>query len=74
VVIEPRFDQASFFKGGLAYVEVRGKSRYIDRHGNVVLETDFKGGFPFSEGLTVYVEERSKFKSLVSLLTRSPRR
>ena len=58
-VINPRFDGAAFFEGGIAAVEVDGKWGFIDKSGNLVISPQYdeigdSGEIMsmFSEGLT----------------------
>ena len=37
IVVEPKFDYASQFSNGLAYVELEGKAGFIDKNGIVVI-------------------------------------
>lgn len=51
IVIQPKFEDASEFSEGLAYVRVNGKYGFIDTAGNMVIEPQFDDAFSFSEGL-----------------------
>jgi len=50
-VIEPQFDFAKDFSGGLAVVRLDGREGYIDHTGRVVIEPQFDDAEPFSDGL-----------------------
>jgi hypothetical protein len=50
VVIEPQFDGAYAFAGGLARVEMGGRYGYIDPAGAVVLSPIYAQAFDFAEG------------------------
>lgn len=53
IAIEPRFDDARFFSGGLAPIKVRGRWGFVDGAGNAVIETRFSTARPFSGGAAV---------------------
>lgn len=51
-VIEPRYERADYFVGGIAQVEVDGKAGYVDKNGNFVIEPQYEYGYDDpSEGL-----------------------
>jgi|WetSurMetagenome_2_1015567.scaffolds.fasta_scaffold10847_3 hypothetical protein len=49
--IEPRFQDAYRFRGGLARVELDGKWGYVNEKGALVVEAQFTEAHDFSEGL-----------------------
>lgn len=49
-VIEPKFNQVSEFRDGLACVKVDKKWGYIDHDGNFVIEPQFPSAYSFSDG------------------------
>ena len=51
IMIEPRFDAAGQFSGGLAQVRNSGRLGYIDAAGEYVIEPRFQNGRPFVENL-----------------------
>jgi hypothetical protein len=51
IVIEPIYDRAKAFSGGLAAVEKNGKEGYIDKKGNAVIDLKYRLVYDFSEGL-----------------------
>ena len=50
VVIEPSFQNASFFFDGLAAVRESNRRKYINKNGDVVIEGNFSSTGNFSEG------------------------
>lgn len=50
MVIDYRFDYATFFSEGLAAVRLNGKWGYIDKKGEFMIPPSFEGGGDFSEG------------------------
>ncbi len=50
VVIEPRFESANQFSGGLAAVKKNGKWGYINKTGKLVIEHRFEFARPFTSG------------------------
>ena len=57
LAIQPAFQKAHYFSGGLAAVQIDGKYGYIDRTGKVVIPPQFRYGFGFREGLAWVREE-----------------
>src|SRR5947209_7808673 len=51
LVIQPRFEGASYFSEGLAAVKVHGKYGYINRAGKFIIAPKFDQAFAFREGL-----------------------
>lgn len=51
VVIEPAFEDAWPFSGGLASVLINGKWGYADKTGKEVIKAEYDYAWPFSEGL-----------------------
>jgi len=51
IVIEPKYDSASWFSEGLAAVELNGKWGFIDKTGKMVIEPKYDMAEDFSEGL-----------------------
>lgn len=51
IVIDPAFEEAAHFSGGLAAVKQNGKYGYIDKTGKTVIEPQFRCAFTFREGL-----------------------
>jgi hypothetical protein len=51
IVIEPRFDRAQNFSGGLAVVIANGKYGYVDKLGKVVVPAKFDWGYAFAGGI-----------------------
>lgn len=62
-VIQPRFEQASIFIGGLAKALKDGKWGYIDQSGKYVIEPMFTEAHDFTEGLAyvVHADGRKMF-------------
>jgi hypothetical protein len=57
-VINPQFNDADFFREGLALVKSSdGKTGYIDEDGKYVIAAEYKDGTPFSEGLAFVVSD-----------------
>lgn len=54
IVIEPEFDDASFFSEGLAAVMQDRKWGFINKQGYMVIEPRFEYVFDFSEGLAAF--------------------
>lgn len=52
-IIPPRFDEAYFFKEGLARVVYRGKTGWIDQSGEFVIAPQYKAGRNFNSGLAM---------------------
>jgi len=51
IVIEPKFDDASYFSEGLAAIEVDGKWGFINKDGKIVIQPIYDRAYGFSEGL-----------------------
>lgn len=60
MIIEPRFDAATFFSGGLARVLVDGAYKFINPAGEVVLTPDVAWVGAFSDGLAPARPEKGK--------------
>jgi hypothetical protein len=66
LVIRPRFDNAAPFHEGLAYVEVRGRTSYIDKTGKAVIENPrFERASSFKDGMAFVQIENSKGLSYI---------
>jgi len=50
IIIEPRFDEVSFFEEGLARVCIEGKFGFIDKMGKMVIQPRFDYATDFCEG------------------------
>jgi len=59
VVINPQFDDAGFFRNGLARVENSNKIGYIDRKGKIVIPIHYDDGTNFYEGKAFVVQPES---------------
>lgn len=57
VVIEPKFEKASYFSEGRAAVSVNGKYGYIDLYGKLTIKPDFDFAVAFSEGAARIVKD-----------------
>jgi hypothetical protein len=70
VIIEPRFNDAWPFHEGLALVEVGGKLGYINKSGDMVIETHMVHSYElvgheeqlfFSEGMAAYIDNENRW-------------
>lgn len=70
VIIEPRFNEAWPFHEGLALVEVGGKLGYINKSGDMVIETNMVHSYElvgheeqlfFSEGMAAYIDNENRW-------------
>ena len=53
VMIEPKYQDASYFSEGLAAVKQNDKWGYIDETGKTIIPFEYDYAFPFSEGVAV---------------------
>ncbi len=53
IIIEPKFDGASYFPEGLAPVRVGKLWGFIDSSGTTVIKPQFELAYPFSDGLSL---------------------
>src|SRR5438105_2982043 len=51
IVINPQYDEATWFSEGLAGVKINGKWGFIDEAGRIVIQPQFDGVIDFYEGL-----------------------
>ena len=64
LVIEPQYEDASFFRYGRALVkDENGKNGFIDRSGRVFIPCVFARAWSFGEGLSAVKTKRTCFNS-----------
>ena len=61
IVIEPVFEQVSYFSEGVAAVRLNGKYGYIDKTGKTIIQPQFDYAFGFREGLAWVQGDQSGF-------------
>ena len=50
IVVNPQFESAALFSGGLAAVELAGRYGYINPEGSYAINPQFDAAGPFAEG------------------------
>lgn len=59
VVVQPKYDMASYFFEGLAFVQTQDEYGFIDEEGNIAIKPEFTFVTSFSEGRASYFDDKS---------------